>query len=85
LARLAAGQGDRVEVETSGDGREARVRQPTWRLVGATPLPPEAFEAWNGLWEGLAAAHGPPPGLRIDVVERLDLGDPCFEWRIRRR
>jgi hypothetical protein len=29
--------------------------------------------------------HGPPPGLRIDAVERLDLGDPFFEWRIRRR
>ena len=85
LARLAGGQGDEVTFESSADGGEARVRQTTWRVVGDTPLPPEGFEAWNGLWEGMAATHGPAPGLRLDVVERLDLGDACFEWRIRRR
>ncbi len=85
LARLAAAQGDTVEVEVSADGGEARVRQHTWRLLGGQPLPPEGFEAWNGLWEGLAAVHGPHLGLRVDAVERLDLGDPYFEWRIRRR
>ena len=64
---------------------EARLRQTTWRLTAGVPLPPEGFEAWNGLWEGLAAVHGPAPGLRLDMVERLDLGDPYFEWRVRRR
>jgi hypothetical protein len=85
LARLARAQGERVSVETCGDGREAFVRQTSWNLLGGTVLPPEAFEAWAGLWEGLAAVHADPPGLRLDVLERLDLGDPYFEWRIRRR
>jgi len=84
IARLAAAQGDRVEVEAKADA-EALVRQPTWRLMDGVALPPEGFEAWNGLIEGLAVLHGPPPGLRVDVLERLDLGDPFFEWRIRRR
>jgi hypothetical protein len=82
LARLALGQGDQVELEIGDE--EARVRQHTWRALGAGPLPPEGFEAWNGLWEGLAAVHGPGRGLRLDVTGRLDLGDPYFEWRIRR-
>ena len=90
IARLAAAQGDQVEVDVdvrAGGGRtsEARVRQRTWRLMDGVALPPEGFEAWNGLIEGLAVLHGPPPGLRVDVLERLDLGDPYFEWRIRRR
>jgi hypothetical protein len=85
LARLSAAQGDPGEVEASADGREARVRVTTWRLMAGVPIPPEAFEAWNGLWEGLAAVHGGPPGLRIDAIERLDLGDDHLEWRIRRR
>jgi hypothetical protein len=85
LARLSAAQGDAAEVEVAAGGREARVRVSTWRLMAGVPVPPEAFEAWNGLWEGVAAVHGGPPGLRIDAVERLDLGDDHLEWRIRRR
>jgi hypothetical protein len=90
-ARLAAAQGDIVEVDVAGTaprpatGEEARLRQRSWRVTGGVPLPPEGFEAWNGLLEGLAAVHGPAPGLRLDVLERLDLGDPYFEWRLRRR
>ena len=83
LARLGAAQGDEVEVELGRS--EARVRQRTWRILGAEPLPAEGFEAWNGLWEGMAAVHGPHLGLRLDAIERLDLGDDRFEWRIRRR
>ena len=92
IARLAAAQGDQVEVDVEGDGgggraggEDAFVRQRTWRLMDGVALPPEGFEAWNGLIEGLAVLHGPPPGLRVDVLERLDLGDPLFVWRIRRR
>jgi hypothetical protein len=89
-ARLAEAQGDVVEVDVEGDGEgprgsEARLRQRSWRLLDGVALPPEGFEAWNGLVEGLAAVHGPPPGLRVDVLERLDLGDACFEWRVRPR
>ena len=90
VARLGGAQGDSVEVEVDGraaGGRaeDAFVRQRTWRLMDGIALPPEGFEAWNGLLEGLAVLHGPPPGVRVDVLERLDLGDPFFEWRIRRR
>ena len=89
IARLAAAQGDQVEVDVDGyvggGGKDAFVRQRTWRLMDGVALPPEGFEAWNGLVEGLAAVHGPPPGLRVDVLERLDLGDPYFEWRFRCR
>ncbi len=34
------------------------VRTAGWRLQQDDPWPVEAFEAWNGLWEGLAALHG---------------------------
>ncbi|MEA3218921.1 MAG: hypothetical protein QOJ19_5077 [Acidimicrobiia bacterium] len=85
LARLSKAQSDRVTVEVAASGHEAFVRQTSWNVVGGTLLPPEGFEAWAGLWEGLAAVHADPPGLRLDVLERLDLGDPYFEWRIRRR
>jgi hypothetical protein len=38
------------------------------------------FECWNGLWEGLLAAHN--PHLKWVVKKRIDRGDPCFEWLI---
>lgn len=52
LARLARAQGDTVEV----DG--AVVRQQGWRLGRGEQWPPEAFTAWAGLYEGMAALHG---------------------------
>lgn len=85
FARLGRAQGDDCSAWVSPDGNEAFVRQHGWRLRGETRLPPESFEAWNGLWEGLAAVHGPGAGLRIDATERADLGDDRFEWRIRSR
>lgn len=78
LGRLAAAQGDDVSVDVS-DGT-AVVRQRTWRLANGLTLPPEGFEAWNGLWEGFSSVHGPPPGVRLTVTRRLDLGDDHFEW-----
>jgi hypothetical protein len=50
------------------------------RGVGA--LPPQVFDAWNGLWEGALAVHD--RHLRLEVTARLDMGDPHWEWRIRR-
>ena len=55
------------------------VRQSSWRLVNGLALPDEAFEAWNGLWEGLAAMED----LRLIVTDRLDQGDDCFTWSVR--
>jgi hypothetical protein len=82
IRRLAAAQGDGVDVRVVAPG-DVVVRQRSWRLMrGLTPAP-EVFEAWNGLWEGLVLGHD--PGLRLDVVGRLDLGDPAFGWRVRAR
>ncbi|MEM8925513.1 MAG: hypothetical protein AAGD35_18570 [Actinomycetota bacterium] len=44
-------------------------------------IAPEAFECWNGVWEGLAAMEG----LHLTVIARHDLGDPQTVWRIDRR
>jgi hypothetical protein len=83
LARLAAAQGDAPHVDIDAGGREARLRQPGWRFGQGLNLPPEGFEAWNGVWEGLAAVHGARPGVHLLLVRRGDLGDSEFEWRIR--
>ncbi len=40
---------------------------------------PDVFEAWNGLWEGMAMMEG----LQLLVTGRVDLGDAAYEWRIR--
>lgn len=42
-------------------------------------LAPEAFEGWNGLWEGLAAMEN----RRLVVTDRIDLGDDVTTWQIR--
>jgi hypothetical protein len=83
LTRLAAAQGDRCEISADSSGAEASVRQSSWRFGAGLHLPPEGFEAWNGLWEGLASVHGADSGVRLMVRRRLDLGDSEFEWRLR--
>ncbi|MET0547142.1 MAG: hypothetical protein ABWZ40_12600 [Caulobacterales bacterium] len=82
LTRFLDAGGEKVSVEISPDGKEARVRQESWRFAEGLTLPPEGFEAWNGLLEGLAGMHGANIGVRFTTVQRRDLGDPCFEWRI---
>jgi len=52
IERLAVATGE--DVTRDGDA----VRTAGWRLQQDDPWPVEAFEAWNGLWEGLAALHG---------------------------
>lgn len=83
FVRLARAQGDDVDAPINGPALST-VRQNSWRFGTGLSLPPEGFEAWNGLWEGLAAVHGPPPGIHINAVERFDLGDPSFEWRLKK-
>ena len=77
LARLLSAHGTPATVTTGGG--EAVVRHARWRLFEGTTVPPEVFEAWNGLWEGLAAMEG----VRLSVTGRADLGDDAFEWRVR--
>lgn len=79
LARLLAAHGGGFAVtgpEPAGAGR-ARVGL-TRAALPPPGQPPEVFEAWNGLWEGLAAMEG----VRLTVVSRLDLGDPATEWLV---
>ena len=81
LVRLGRAQGDDVDAAREDGG--IVVRQRTWRLMrGVGPAPPEVFDAWNGLWEGALAVHD--RRLRLEVTARLDMGDPCWAWRIRR-
>lgn len=82
LAALAAGQDDACEIDAGGES--ALVRQTSWRLMrGVADVPDSVFEGWNGLIEGLLAVHD--RFLTIDVRQRLDRGDPAFEWVVRPR
>ncbi len=81
LTAMAQAQGDDAEWRAEPGGGVV-VRQSTWRLMrGAGRLSPAVFAAWNELWQGAALAAD--RHLRLDVTQRLDLGDPCFEWRLR--
>jgi len=82
LAAVAEAEGDSAEVEAQGE--VFIVRRPAWRLVRDLPAQyPCVFEAWNGLFEGALMVHN--RFCVLDVVQRLDYGDPCIEWRIRQR
>jgi hypothetical protein len=79
---MARAQGDRAEIETVGEA--VHVRHYGWRVMrGARDIPDCAFDAWNGLWRGALAAHN--RFLVLEVLQRQDYGDDCWEWRIRRR
>jgi hypothetical protein len=82
LAAMARAHDDRVEIETVGNA--VHVRQYGWRVMrGVRDIPECAFDAWNGLWRGALTAHN--RFLVLEVLQRLDYGDECIEWRIRRR
>lgn len=80
FARLAAGQGD--DVELVEEGTSTMVRQTTWRLMSEREsLPPAVFDAWNELWVGAALAHD--RFTRVEVIARRDRGDDHWAWRFR--
>ena len=82
LTAIARAQDDRSEWQSDGD--EVVVRQHSWRLVrGVSPLPSPVFDAWNALWEGALSIHD--RRLVLLATRRIDHGDPCIEWRLRRR
>ena len=82
MAALAEAQDDHVDIDEGTDG--ALVRIAGWRLMRGPERPhPAVFQAWNGLWEGCLAVHN--RFLALEVLERLDYGDPAFIWRIRPR
>jgi hypothetical protein len=79
LARLLAAHGDLVE--SDGDV----VVQRTWRLVRGLEgeCVPEWFDGWRGIFEGVLAVVD--RDVALQVTRRLDLGEPCFQWEVRRR
>ena len=82
MGGLANAQGDGFSWEVDGDG--VLMHQTGWRLMaGLAPLHPAVFDAWNGLWEGALMVHN--RFCALEVLARMDYGDPCFTWRIRPR
>lgn len=79
---LAARQGDACTIET--DGSAIHIQQKGWRFAKDIPfLSTGVFEMWNGLWDDLLTVHN--WFLVMEVLQRQDHGDACFEWRIRER
>jgi len=74
LGRLLSAHGSPATV--TGD---ATVRLAQWRMFDGMAVPPAVFEAWNGLWEGMAAMED----LQLWVTARADLGDDAFAWLVR--
>jgi hypothetical protein len=79
MTRLSRGQGDDAVLTQGGGGW--RVRQTSWKLMDQREnLSPAVFDACNQLWVGAALAHD--RFIQLEVVQRRDRGDPCWEWRI---
>jgi hypothetical protein len=77
LARLLAAHGPPAHIRTV-DG-VSTIALSEWRMFDASAVHPAVFEAWNGLWEGLAAMGR----VELTVMARADQGDATFEWRLR--
>ena len=72
------------QIESARDSGEVVIRQHTWRLMQSVSQPSAAvFDSWNGVWEGALSVHN--RHLTLEARQRLDQGDPCFEWRVRAR
>jgi len=81
---LRMGRAQEEEVRYEIHGGEAVVQQSGWRLMaGLDFLSTAVFDAWNGLWEGALGVHN--RRLRLELVSRMDAGDSCFKWCIRKR
>ena len=76
LEALLVAQGDRVERVGS------ELCQTTWGLMSGleTENTPEWMDGLMGLWEGVLLVV--EPNLRLDLSERLDVGESSFTWRI---
>jgi len=80
MSRLISAQGDRCEVQRSGD--QVRVFQTGWTLMDDLAQPhPGIATAFNGLIEGALAAHNHRLTLHTSV--HRNQGRFEFEWLIR--
>ena len=77
LTRLSNAQGDTAEFVVYGN--EVLVRQSGWRFGKGLNLPSEGFDAWNGLWEGMASVHGKRNGMLLTTART----GSEIEWRLR--
>ncbi|PDH70007.1 MAG: hypothetical protein CNE88_01145 [Acidimicrobiales bacterium MED-G01] len=76
LEALLVAQGDSVERVGSD------LSQTTWGLMSGleTENTPEWMDGLMGLWEGVLLVV--QPNLRLSLLERLDVGESRFLWRI---
>ena len=82
MYELIDGQDDQATITVEKDG--IHITQTGWRLMrGTGPHPTSIFDSWHQLWQGALSVHN--RYLVLEVLQRQDFGDTCFEWRIRRR
>ena len=77
LHRLLGGHGPEAELDEAGPW--PRIRLAEWRLFDPHAVHAAVFDGWNALWEGLAVMED----RHLVVSQRIDGGDPVFEWEIR--
>jgi hypothetical protein len=82
LVRLMRAHGDACTASEVATGAGYAVRQSGWRFGAGLNLPSEGFEAWTGLWEGVAAVHGAYAPFAVSVMHRIERGEAALEWRI---
>ena len=80
LSTILQAEGEDTELSESEEA--VTIRQAGWRpLHGvALPDPLKAFDAWNQLWLGAAAAHD--RFLAVETARRLDERGWSIAWRI---
>jgi hypothetical protein len=86
LAAILEAQGETVEtVETAAGEGAVIVRQTGWRVAHGLALadPLKAFDAWNELWLGAAAAHD--RFLAVQTSRTLGEHGWSISWRIAAR
>ena len=76
FARLLRAHGDDVDVVETGADTVVRLARSS--LLDDLGLPTEGFDAWNGLWEGMAAMEQ----HRLVLTHRRDAGDEMWSWRV---
>ena len=77
LSNILRAQGEEIEVH------DGEVRMQGWRAVRELTLPDplKAFDAWNELWLGAAAAHD--RFLKVETTRTLGERGWSVAWRIR--
>jgi hypothetical protein len=78
LLRLLQAQGEDAQPHEEAGAPGVRLRG--WRLLGASPLAPAAFQAWNALWEGALSVHN--RALRLESTHSLGGAEPTITWRV---